>query len=80
MVKDAGGGRARWRARRRDETVLFACIQRGTMWRGGKTGPGILLALRSEYETKRNERKEKKKAEKEKQAKGLGFAACFGRS
>lgn len=51
---------------RRDETVLFACIQRGTMWRGGKTGPGILLALRSEYETKRKGKKKKKKAEEEK--------------
>lgn len=64
MVKDAGGGRARWRARRRDETVLFACIQRGTMWCGGKTGPGILLALRSEYETKRNEKRERRKRRK----------------
>lgn len=53
---------------------------RGTMWRGGKTGPGILLALRSEYEIKRKEKKRQKKAEEEKQAKGLGFAACFGRS
>lgn len=43
--------------------MLFACIQRGAMRRGGKTGPGILLALRSEYETKRKEKKrEKKKA------------------
>lgn len=49
---------------------------------GGKTGPGILLALRSEYETKRKRKKKKgkKKAKEEKQAKGLGFAACFGRS
>lgn len=61
-VRDAGGGRERWRAGRRDETVLFACIQRGTMWRGGKTGPGILLALRSEYETKRKEKKKKKES------------------
>lgn len=48
------------------------------MRRGGETGPGILLALRSAYETegKKKETKEKK-AEEEKQAKGLGFRSLF---
>jgi len=38
--------------------------QSGTMWRGGKTGPGILLALRSEYEKQKEKKKNKRKRRK----------------
>lgn len=57
----------------------YSAARRGA---AARQGPGILLALRSEYETKKKREGggEKKKAEEEKQAKGLGFAACFGRS
>jgi len=47
---------------------------------GGKTGPGILLTLRSEYETKRKRKKKEREKESEGREAGEGFAACFGRS
>jgi len=39
---------------------------------GGKTGPGILLALRSEYETKRKRKKKEREKESEGREAGEG--------
>lgn len=47
------------------KTVLFACAQRGMMWRGGNTGPGITtrakVGIRNKKKGKKKEKRKRRK-------------------